>query len=119
MPIDQNPSPHAVKVPVDGQEVWWDFVEDNYFAYGSGVFLIWKNPQGIHERIAGVDLYPQNRIPNGETPIDHLVRNCVDTFNQAIKNRFQTTDSDPHPVDDEIYRALLTRLKFNGQEFSE
>lgn len=114
--IDQAPSTHAVFFTLtdnDGntQELFWDYVMDPFFTWQKGVFLVWKNADGINERIVGVDQYPANQ--SGGDPVGKLIADCVRKFNAKITELFLTSDADPHPVDDEIYRALVAGLVFD------
>ena len=114
--IDQAPSTHAVFFTLtdnDGntQQLFWDYVVDPFFTWQKGVFLVWKNADGINERIVGVDQYPANQ--SGGDPVGKLIADCVRKFNAKITELFLTSDADPHPVDDEIYRALVAGLVFD------
>lgn len=117
--IDQAPSTHAVfftLVDNDGatQELFWDYLDgDNYFTWGKGVFLVWKNADGINQRIVGVDQYPSSQA--GGDPVGKLIMDCIRKFNAKITELFLTSDADPHPVDDEVYRALVDGLVWNTQ----
>lgn len=110
--IDQIPSKWATKLDnPHGHELWWDYVANGYFAWGKGVFLIYKNPTtDNHDRISGVDQYPEAQAPEGVA--EKLVADCVAAFNAKLKEMFIDAD---HPVDQELYEALKAGLVWDGQ----
>lgn len=109
-PVNQLPSPWAFQFTVTDrngvvQQLHWDLVQDEYFAWYQGVFLCWWS-EGIWKRIAGCDLYPTTypeRYPM-------LVDDCVEAFNAQISLRFTGGGGGGHPVDQEAYNYLQTHL---------
>ena len=112
--LDQQPSPWAFHFTVTDtqgttQNLFWDYVQDPFFAWDKGVFLVWTRDDGINERIVGVDQYPASQSAPF-TPEEKLVRDCRERFNAKIADLFKNEE---HPVDDAIYEYLLANLIWN------
>ena len=116
--LDQAPSSHAMHFTLtdnDGepQQLFWDYVVDPFFTWQKGVFLVWLNAEGINERISGVDQYPASQ--SGGDPVGKLITDCIRKFNAKITELFLASGADPHPVDDEVWQALVEGLVWNPE----
>lgn len=97
------------------QELFWDYTSHPIFGWERGAWLIWKNADGINERIAICEEPPAN-YPGlgGKTVQEFFIADCIRAFNDAIERRFGPFDSvGGHPVDETIYQALVVWLQFN------
>ena len=113
MAVEQTPSPWAVFFSLTDengvkQDMFWDYVEDGYFTWAYGVFLVWRNGPSPDERICGVDQYPPTQS-GPQTPQEKLVDDCKRRFNETITERFFSSD-EPHPIEPEVYEYLLSHL---------
>jgi hypothetical protein len=111
-PINQLPSAWAVYVNLTDaqgvtQQLFWDYVYDEYFTWSKGVFLC-HFKDDIWQRIAGVDQYPSSTA-NWQ---QKLVDDCVRLFNEALDMRWPNTGTQ-HPVDQATYEYLIAHLYYN------